>query len=324
MRTLVTGATGFVGGHLTECLLGAGDDVHGLARKSPWPADLAHLADRVPLHVVDLLDPDRIADILPVIRPDRIVHLAGYADAGRSFKEPDAAWAGNLTATRNLYDAVSRSGLSPRILFVSTGQVYGPAGDRPLDESTELRPVSAYAASKAAADLVSYQVTRHPGLKVIRVRPFNHVGPRQPSQYAVGHFARQLALIEAGRAPPRLEVGDLSARRDLTDVRDLAEGYRLLLERGRPGEVYNAGSGVAVRMADVLESLRLQCRVGVEVVRREERMRPADSGGIVANAGMLRRETGWSPRFLLAETLRDTLDSWRAAIRAGSVSDGSF
>ena len=154
-------------------------------------------------------------------------------------------------------------------------------------------------------------MTRHPGLPVIRVRPFNQVGPRQPSQYAAGHFARHLALIEAGSAPPRLEVGDLSAARDLTDVRDMVEAYRLLLDLGRPGEVYNAGSGVAVRMADVLDLLRAECRVPIEVAPRPERMRPADSGVVLADASKLRRETGWAPQFTLRQTLHDTLESWR-------------
>ncbi len=318
MRTLITGATGFVGGHLAERLLAAGDDVHGLARRAAWPAELAHLGPHVPLHAADLLDADHVAALLADIRPDRIAHLAGYADATASFRDPAAAWAGNLDATRFLYGAVARSGLSPRILFVSTGQVYGPAdaSGRPLDEAAELRPVSPYAASKAAADLLSHQVTRHPGLAVVRVRPFNHVGPRQPPQYAAGHFARQLARIEAGLAPPRLEVGDLTARRDLTDVRDMAEAYRLLLDRGRPGEVYNAGTGVAVRIAAVLDLLRAECRVQVEVVPRAERMRPADAAVTLADAGRLRRETGWAPRFALERTLRDTFDSWRAAVAA--------
>ena len=185
-----------------------------------------------------------------------------------------------MAATRILYDAIARGGLSPRILFVSTGQVYGPAESAAAaDESAELRPVSPYAASKAAADLLSYQVTRHPGLDVIRVRPFNQVGPRQPPQYAAGHFARQLARIEAGlRRTAAWRSATCPRRRDLTDVRDMVEAYRLLLDRGRPGEVYNVGTGVAVRMADVLEMLRAECRVPVEVVPRAERMRPADAG----------------------------------------------
>jgi GDP-4-dehydro-6-deoxy-D-mannose reductase len=313
MRTLITGATGFVGGHLAECLLAAGDEVHGLARRSAWPVELQHLAARVALHAGELLDTDRIATYLDQIRPDRIAHLAGYADAGGSFRDPDGAWAGNLAATRSLYDAVARSGQSPLILFVSTGQVYGSTA-RSVDETAELRPASPYAASKAAADLLSYQVTRHPGLQVIRVRPFNQLGPRQPPQYAAGHFAKELARAEARIAPPRLEVGDLSATRDLIDVRDMVEAYRLLLDRGRPGEVYNAGSGVAVRMAEVLDLLRAQCRVKVEVAPRPELMRPSESGATVAVADKLRREVGWSPRYELRQTLRDTLDSWRAVI----------
>jgi GDP-4-dehydro-6-deoxy-D-mannose reductase len=327
MRTLITGATGFVGGHLTECLLAAGDTVYGLARTATWPVELAHLADRAPLHSVDLLDADRVDAVLAKIRPDRIAHLAGFADVGNSFRDPDAAWAGNLVATRNLYDAIARRNQSARILFVSTGQVYGvqnvsrPASpeSRPntiLDEATELRPVSPYAASKAAADLLSYQATCHPGLAVIRVRPFNHIGPRQPPQYAAGHFASQLARIEAGLEEPRLEVGDLSAQRDLTDVRDMVEAYRLLLDRGRPGEAYNAGTGASTRIADVLDILRAECRVPVEVVPRADRMRPADAGGIVADVGKLRRETGWAPKYSLRQTLADTLDSWRRAVAA--------
>src|SRR5439155_24946453 len=127
-----------------------------------------------------------------------------------------------------------------RILYVSSGMVYGAVDDaaRPCDETTPLRPVSPYAASKAAADLLSYQVTHHPGLDVVRVRPFNHVGPRQSPDYAVGHFARQLARIERGLDPPRLDTGDLSAHRDLTDVRDMVAAYRLVMEHGRRGEVY--------------------------------------------------------------------------------------
>src|SRR5436190_6201332 len=125
MRTLITGATGFVGGHLTECLLAAGNEVHGLARHAAWPADLSHLAGRVPLAAADLLDIDSTVRLLAEVRPDRIAHLAGFADAAASFGDPDAAWAGNLGATRNLYAAVARWGGSPRILYVSTGQVYG-------------------------------------------------------------------------------------------------------------------------------------------------------------------------------------------------------
>lgn len=319
MRTLITGATGFVGSHLAECLLAAGDTVYGLARGSHWPPELCQIAKRVKLFSTDLLDVDRVTSIFAEVRPERIAHLAGYADAGASFRNPDSAWIGNLNATRALYEAVTRWAGSCRILYASTGQVYGPgsADRRLIDESSPLRPVSPYAASKAAADVLSYQVTKFPGLDVVRVRPFNQVGPRQPAQYAAGHFARQLARIERKHEPPHLSVGDLSAERDLTDVRDVADAMRLLLDAGKTGEVYNVGAGQAVRMADVLETLRAVCGVPVEVVPQADRMRPADAGPCLADTAKLRRATGWAPRYSLRQSLHDTLESWRSMVDQG-------
>jgi GDP-4-dehydro-6-deoxy-D-mannose reductase len=314
MRILVTGVTGFVGGHLAEALLAAGGaEVHGLARRAAWPAELSRLAGPVRLHAADLTDGQAVEAVLHAVQPGRLYHLAGFAHNGHSFQEPDAAWAGNLTATRALYGAVARWGGAVRILHVSSGLVYGAVDDpqRPCDESTPLRPVSPYAASKAAADLLGYQVTHHPGLDVVRVRPFNQIGPRQSPQYAVGHFARQLAWVERGLTPPRLETGDLSARRDLTDVRDMVEAYRLLMEHGERGAVYNVGRGSAVRMADVLDLLCRMCSIKVEVVPRAERMRPGDVGAIVADSARLRALTGWRPRHTLEQSLRDTLEYWR-------------
>jgi GDP-4-dehydro-6-deoxy-D-mannose reductase len=316
MRILITGVTGFVGGHLAEALLAAGGvDVFGLARRATWPRALRHLAGSVRLMAVDLTDSAAVEGVLRDLRPDHIYHLAGFADAGASFRDPDAAWAGNLGATRSLYSAVARWGGTPRILYVSTGNSYDrAAGRRRLSEAAPLRPASPYAASKAAADLLSYQVTCHPGLDVVRVRPFNQIGPRLPPQYAAGHFARQLARIERGLAPPRLEVGDLTARRDLTDVRDMVDAFRLLLEHGRTGAVYNAGTGHVGRIADVLDTLRGLCAVPVEVVVRDERLRPADPGVLVADNSALRLATGWQPSRSLEQSLRDTLDDWRRTV----------
>jgi GDP-4-dehydro-6-deoxy-D-mannose reductase len=320
MRILVTGVTGFVGGHLAEALLAdGGAEVRGLARGPHWPPELQHLAGRVELHAVDLTDRMSVEAILRAVRPEQIYHLAGYAHAGQSFREPDAAWAGNLSATRALYDAVAAWGGGPRVLAVTSGLVYGvnERPDRPCDENTPLRPENPYAASKAAADLLGYQVTRWPGLDVVRVRPFNQIGPRQSPQFAVGSFARQLARIERGLDPPRLEVGDLSSARDLTDVRDMVEAHRRLMESGRKGETYNAGSGVAVRIADVLEELRGLSPARVEVVTAADRLRPADAAVLTADTAKLRQATGWQPRHTLRQTLRDTLDHWRRAVGTG-------
>jgi GDP-4-dehydro-6-deoxy-D-mannose reductase len=309
MRILLTGVTGFAGGHLAEALLARGGaELVGLARARQWPGPLRHLAGRVALRACDLCDGAALEAVLREVEPRRIFHLAGYARPGRSYDEPDEAWAGNLSATRALYDAVARWGGRPRVLFVGSGLVYGDSPGRPPDEDAPLRPDSPYAASKAAADLLSYQYTRHPGLEVVRARPFNHVGPRQSPEYAVAHFARQLAETERGRRPAVVETGDLRPERDFTDVRDTAAAYLLLMEHGRAGEAYNVASGHSVAVREVLERLRALARVEVEV---RSRGGPAGSSVVRADASKLRRETGWAPRFALDQTLADTLAYWR-------------
>ncbi len=314
MRILVTGATGFAGGHLVEALLSLGAErIVGLARQAIWPDVWRHLAGRVELRSCDVCEGGALEAILRDVQPERIYHLAGYPHVGRSFQEPEAAWHGNLTATRSLYDAVTRWGGRPRILFVGSGLVYGESETAALgcDEMCLLLPDNPYAASKAAADLMSYQTTRHPGLDIVRVRPFNHIGPHQSPQFAVSSFARQLAAIERGRQPPLLETGNLQPRRDLTDVRDVIAAYVVLLERGRTGEVYNVGSGQTYAMQTVLDRLIALSGVSVEVRQKASLVRATDVAVIRANTDKLRRETGWSPRFTLDQTLSDTLAYWR-------------
>lgn len=315
MRILVTGATGFAGGWLVEALLARGGaEVFGLSRRGAWPAEWAHLAPRAAVRPCDLCDRAAVESLLREIQPQQIYHLAGYPYVGRSFDEPDAAWAGNLTAARTLYEATARWGGRPRILFVGSGLVYGPPDgpDPSQDENHPLRPGSPYAVSKAAADLVSYQASVHPGLDVVRVRPFNHIGPRQSAQFAVANFARQIAAVERGERPPLLETGNLGPIRDLTDVRDTVAAYLLLMEKGRAGEAYNVASGQIVSMRAVLDRFIALAGLKVEVRQRAELVRTVDPAAARVDASKLRRETGWQPRFSLDQTLRDTLDYWRS------------
>src|SRR4051812_46768689 len=246
MRILITGITGFVGGHLTEALRAEGGHaVVGVSRHPDWSPAWAHLAGAADLRAGEVADTAAVERLVREVRPDWLFHLAGYANTGKSFKEPGRCWADNLDGTRSLYDAVVASGVKPRGLFVSTGLGYGDPGgpQQAFDEAAVLKPASPYAASKAAADLLSYQYARTHGLHVVRVRLFNQIGPRQPADYAVANFARQIAAAEAGKQPPVIQTGDLSAHRDLTDVRDMIAAFRLLIERGAAGEVYNAGRG---------------------------------------------------------------------------------
>lgn len=314
MRILVTGVTGFAGGFLGEALVGhGGEALFGTSRHGSWPVGLEHLSPAISLRPCDLCDREAVESLLRQVSPDRIYHLAGYAHAGQSLHEPDAAWAGNLGATRTLYEAVLRWGGRPRILFIGSGLVYGEpeTPGQAFDETSAPRPANPYATSKAAADLVSYQFTRSHGLDIVRVRPFNHFGPRQSPQYAVAHFAEQIAAVERGRRPPVLQTGNLNPLRDLSDVRDMVDAYLLLMERGQTGEAYNVASGVAHSMRSVVDRLLQFAKVPIEVRQKADLVRSRDTAAVCGDAAKTRRETGWSPRFTLEQTLRDTLAYWR-------------
>jgi GDP-4-dehydro-6-deoxy-D-mannose reductase len=315
-RNLVTGATGFAGCFLCDALLARGEVVLGLSRRAAWPDQWPHLR-RAELLACDLCDGTAIEAVLRRARPARIYHLAGYAAVGASFREPDAAWDGNLTATRRLCEAVARWGGSPRLLFVGSGLVYGPGQEagRPLDEQAPLLPDTPYAASKAAADLTCYQLTHSAGLDIVRARPFNHIGPYQSPEFALPNFVRQVVAIERGQAPPVLEVGNLTTQRDLTDVRDMVAAYLLLAERGVRGEAYNIGSGQSYSMQTVLQRLLALAGLKVEVRQRSDLLRPSEPAAVRVDAGKLRRETGWQPRYTLEQSLADTLEACRRTAR---------
>jgi GDP-4-dehydro-6-deoxy-D-mannose reductase len=261
----------------------------------------------------ELADGSRVEAVLQHSRPDWVIHLAGYANPGRSYQEQEQCWHDNLTATRSLYDAISRTPFRPRILYVSTGLIYGEPDepDGACDERTTLKPATPYATSKAAADLLSYQYTRNPGLDIIRVRLFNQIGPRQSSEYAVANFARQIAAAEQGKQPPVIETGDLSSRRDITDVRDMVAAFPLLLEWGAQGEVYNAGRGETYQMKELLDMLLGLSKVKMSVRQNHEPGRKADTAVTRADPRKLRQTTGWVPRIPLQQTLADILTYWR-------------
>ncbi|MSR53479.1 MAG: NAD-dependent epimerase/dehydratase family protein [Gemmataceae bacterium] len=317
MKCLVTGATGFVGRHLSKALAAAGHEVVGLARASGSQDGSVGF----PLYAVDLLDAAAVDLALLEVRPDWLFHLAGYANAGRSFCEPEAAWSGNLQATQSLYTAIERSGLRPRILFVSSGLVYGDAepGTPAFDELAPLQPASPYAASKAATDLLSYQQTRSPGLDIVRVRPFNQIGPKQSAEYAAANFVRQIVAIERGKQESKLVTGDLSAARDLTDVRDMVQAYIRLLEVGKSGDVFNAGSGRTYVMRDVLNTLIAMCRVKMDVEERPDPTRAKDTAVTRADTTKLSAATGWTPAYSLEQSLRDMLADTRKASGAAEA-----
>ena len=317
MRALVTGVSGFVGGHLAEHLIGSDDLVVGLSESGRWPVELAHVSRQVRIEACDLTQAVE-ADLAALIarkQPEVIYHLAAQANPQASLDDPRGTWTLNLGGALNLLEAVKASGQKPRVILVGSGVCYGNPGPKhqPVGESCPLRPNNPYAASKAAADLLGIQHYLSHGTHVVIVRPFNHAGPRQSPAYVLSGLARQVAEAEAGRIP-RVEVGNLDVIRDFTDVRDVVRAYRLLAEMGSPGEVYNLGTGQGTRIADALESLRSLARVPIEVHVDPARVRPVDQPLLVSDSSKLRAATGWEPRLSIAQTLADMLDYWRPIV----------
>jgi GDP-4-dehydro-6-deoxy-D-mannose reductase len=314
MRALVTGVSGFVGGHLTEHLVAQGDLVVGLSASGRWPAELAHLGETVRIEPFDLVerDEDELAELVRRKQPEVIYHLAAQSNPQGSLADPRGTWTINLVGSLNLLEAVKSSGQKPRVILVGSGVSYGnPAPEFiPVGEDCPLRPNNPYAASKASVDLLGIQHHLAYGTDVVMVRPFNHAGPRQSSRYVLAALALQVAEVESGRRDS-LEVGNLDVVRDFTDVRDVVRAYRLLAQDGTPGEVYNLGSGRGTKIADALEHLRSLANGPVPVRVDAGRVRAVDQPLLVADPTKLRDAVGWAPSFTIEQTLADMLEYCR-------------
>jgi len=310
MRVLVTGIRGFVGGHLSPLLEKAGHEVWGLTApgEPPWASGNV---------TADLRERASVTRALADCAPEAIVHLAAQSHVGPSWKNPELSFEINTLGTLHLLEACRTLARAPIFLHVSTGEVYGQVRpeDLPLDEGSPLRPVSPYAVSKTAADLLASQYHTSYGLPVIRVRPFNHEGPGRPPAFALSDWARRLARISLGLDSPTLAVGNLDVRRDFLDVRDVANAYTLLLEKGKPGELFVLGRGEGYTLRELLAQLVAISGVRVEVKLDPARLRPADVPLLVANPARLKAATGWEPKIPIDQTLRDMFEWWLTASR---------
>jgi len=328
VRALVTGVAGFAGSHLAELLISRGANVYGLVvpggslenldgiRKDPTRAESLHLID------ADIVYEEQLVSVIAETRPERVYHLAAVSSVRRSLEDPGEAFQVNVLGTRNLLEAIRRARMNPRVLIVSSAEVYGESANlpRPLREEDPVVPVSPYGASKAAAEAVTWRYWNDYGLHTVRARPFPHTGPRQSPQFVLPDWARQLAEAETGLRPLRLHVGDLGVRRDLSDVRDVVAAYVLALERGVGGCVYNVCSGRVYTLREVLEALIALTRLDVEVVTERERMRVQDLKVLSGTAQALYVSTGWQATTPLSQTLRDLLSYWREQLRFGGQS----
>lgn len=300
MRALVTGGVGFVGRHLVAHLLASGDEV----------ITLDHHGDLR----VDILDAPGLADAVAHVRPELVYHLAGRADVGGSWKDPSGVFRVNAEGTLNVLAACAAAGVG-RVLAVASADVYGlvDESDLPLTEHAPLRPVSPYAASKVAADALALQAFLGHGLGTIRVRPFNHLGPGQSEQFVAPALAARIARAERDGID-EIAVGNLTARRDVTDVRDVVRAYRLLMEHGEPGAVYNVCSGRDVEIGELADCLLGMADRAVTLRTDPDLLRPVDLPVLRGDPTKLQSATGWAPTIPLDQTLADLLQDMRARV----------
>lgn len=318
MKALITGISGFVGTHLTGYLLEqtdwqiAGTVFGPYSSIKPW-------WDRLEIYPAELSRLEVVAFVLEQVRPDYVFHLAAQPLVSLSHRDPWGTLENNIRMQLNILQAlVELRMLDTRVLVVGSSEIYGPVkpDELPIRETQPFRPANPYAVSKIAQDMLGLQYYLTHGVQTIRARPFNHIGPGQRLGFVVPDFAQQIAAIETGQSPPLMRVGNLAARRDFTDVRDVVRAYHLLVSQGEPGEVYNIGSGQSHAIQKVLDTLLSMSRVEIAVELDPARVRPSDMPDVVCDASKLRRQTGWQPTISLKRSLADTLDYWRGKMTA--------
>lgn len=299
MRALITGAEGFVGRYLRHHLEEAGDEVVGIDR-AEGP---------------DLLDGPGMGAIVADVAPDAVYHLGGWSDVGASWSEPLEAFRVNAEGTLNLLQACRDRPI--RVLVISSADIYGKVtlGELPLTEESPLRPVSPYAASKVAADQLALQAWLGFGLETVRARAFNHLGPGQTNRFVAPALAERIATCELDGTEV-VTVGNLTPRRDFTDVRDVVRAYRLLVTEGEPGASYNVCSGVDLPISDLAERLVRLADRPMRLESDPDLQRPVDVPVLRGDATKLHKVTGWSPEISIDQTLTDLLDEWRGRVRA--------
>jgi GDP-4-dehydro-6-deoxy-D-mannose reductase len=308
---VVTGANGFVGRHLMHALR-ARDETRLIAwHRVPSAASPSSSAPRV--RAVDVLDRDAVRRAIAEDRPAQLFHLAGAPHVGDSWRNSLPTLQVNVLGTHHLLEAVRLEHPACRVLIVTSAMIYKPGPDA-LDEDAPLVPSNPYGLSKLAQDQLAQLTAAQDGLDIVVARPFNHVGPGQDPSFAIASFCRQIAMIEAGLMPPDMRVGNLDARRDLTDVRDVVAAYLRIMDDAQRGAALNVCSGRAYRIGDLLDTLRGLASMSITTSTDPDRMRPSDIPVLLGSAARLRQTLGWTPLIPIEVTLADTLAWWRAEV----------
>lgn len=312
MKSLIIGGAGFVGEYLAKHLAALGQEVFvtKIPAQQTAPAGTA-------VYDLDILEQDRILEVLQEIQPDAVFHLAAQSSVAVSWSNPQMTADINIKGSINLLEALRRYEKHPRVLLVGSGEEYGQIRlqETPVCEENPLRPGNLYAVTKACQNMVGRIYAQAYGMDLIMVRPFNHIGPNQSPVFVAADFCRQAAQIEIGKKEPVIRVGNLSARRDFTDVRDVVRAYALLAEKGLAGETYNIGSGHAVAIREILTMILEQSEAQIRVEVDEKKLRPVDVPVMEADISKLQEATGWEPQIRLEQTVGDMLEYWRGVFR---------
>ncbi len=313
-RVLITGIEGFVGRHLARFLLSQGMEVSGSSRK-PLSASLEdHTLAQAAVFTADLMNKEDVDAVLEQTSPELVFHLAAQAHVPTSWSDPEGTLTNNIIGQLHLLQSLVEHCPDATVLVVGSNEEYGPADESslPIKEDALLKPANPYAVSKVAQDVMAYQFYVGTGLKCIRVRPFNHIGPGQREDFVASAFAKQIAEAEIGIGEPIVKVGNLSAKRDFTDVRDIVKGYLLAVVHGDPGDVYNIGSGKAISIQYILDFLISKAKVKITSEIDQSRFRPVDVPIVYCDYSKFNKKTGWAPTIPIEQTLEDVLEYWRA------------
>lgn len=315
-KVLITGITGFVGSHLAEYILNNFPNirVYGLIRWRSKRDNIRGFENKINLVEGDMRDYSSMYNVISEVLPDKIFHLAAQSFVPTSFTAPTETLVTNVIGELNIFEAVRKIGINPRILIAGSSEEYGlvKKSELPIKETTPLRPQSPYAVSKVAQDMLGYQYFMSYSLNIVRTRAFNHTGPRRGEVFVASNFAKQIAMIEKGKQEPIIFVGNLEAKRDFTDVRDIVEAYWLALERCKFGEVYNISSDKTYSIKEILDILCSFSKVkDIKIKVDPNRLRPSDVPVLCGDSSKFRKTTGWKPKIPIEKTLSDLLDYWR-------------
>lgn len=316
MRVLITGITGFAGSHLVDYILKEHPevDIFGIRRWRSRTETIRHFQDHIKIVECELRDLTSVFEVIRDIRPDRIFHLAAQSFVPTSWISPADSLNTNIIGQLNVFEAVRSLDIDPWIQIACSSEEYGMVyeDEVPIKETNPLRPLSPYAVSKVGQDMMGYQYYMSYGLKVVRTRGFNHTGPRRADVFVCSDFAKQIVEIEKKRRSPVIKVGNLDAKRDFTDVRDMVKAYWLALEgKCEPGDVYNIASGKTYPIREVLDMLLSMTDARITIEQDPKRLRPSDVPILQGDYSKFHTVTGWKPTIPFEQTLKDILDYWR-------------